>query len=208
VVRWDDPAIRADNEGVRLPASSIQVVHRSDPSGTTFVFSSYLDAAAAGASWGLGIGRTVRFPRGQGAEGSSGVIDAVKRTAGAIGYVQLSYARHEDVNVALLGNRAGDFQPPSPDAVSAALDAATLRQYGTVVRLNFRPDSPGAYPLATVTYLMFSRTKLEPAKARAIRHLATWAMTEGQRYAEPLGYTLVPRQFRVPALEAVAEPPG
>lgn len=208
VVRWDDPAIRADNEDARLPSQPIQVVYRADPSGTTSVFSSYLDAAA-GASWGLGAGRSViRFPRGQGVEGSSAVVDAVRRTTGTIGYVQLGYARREGVRVALVGNRAGQYLSPSPDAVSAALDTASLRSDSTVVRLNFGPDSPGAYPLATVSYLIFSRTALDAAKARALRHLATWAMTEGQRLAEPLGYTPVPRQWRVPALKAVDEPPG
>lgn len=207
LLRWDDPAIRADNGDARLPNLPVQVVHRSDASGTTSVFSSYMDTAA-GASWGLGHGETIRFPRGQGVEGSSATVAAVKRTAGAVGYVQLSYAKRGEAQVARLGNRAGDYQPPSTDAVSAALDTATVRPFSAVVRLNFRPDSPGAYPLATVTYLIFSRTKPDPAKARALRHFAAWAMTEGQRVAEPLGYTPVPRQFRVPAITAVDEPPA
>jgi phosphate transport system substrate-binding protein len=207
VVRWDDPAVRSDNEGVRLPNSLIQVFHRSDPSGTTYVLSSYFHSVAD-VAWGLPAAKTIRWVRGTGVAGSSGVVSAVRRTPGAIGYVQLSHAREASLPVARLGNRAGHYQAPTPDAVTAALDTASLRRHSTVVRLNFRTDSPGAYPLATVSYLMFPRAGQDPAKAQALRHFASWAMTEGQRITEPLGYAPVPRQFRVEALLAVEEPPG
>ena len=202
IVRWDDPSIQLDNPGVRLPSLGVQVVFRSDSSGTTNVFTSYLKAAAG---WDLGTGFDVRFPRGSGATGSDGVVAAVKRSSGAIGYVSTAHARQAGLPVALLGNRAGRFVGPTPEAVNAALAGATLRQFGTTVKLLFTPDSPGAYPLATLSYLLFPRKTSDPAKATALRHFGAWALSDGQRIAEQLGYTPVPRQFQLPALTAVEQ---
>ena len=156
--RWDDPDIREDNPDVRLPSLPIQVVHRSDRSGTTAVLTSYLRAAA---SWDLPTGTGARVPAGTGAGGSQGVVDAVKRTTGALGYVQLSYAQRASLPVALLGNRAGRFVAPTADAVGTALASAGRRKYGTTVELRFTPDAPGAYPLATLSYLVYRREGLE-----------------------------------------------
>ena len=204
IVRWDDPAVRADNPGARLPALGVSVVHRSDPSGTTAVFTRYLEAAGSG-GWGLRAGATVAFPRGTGARGSDAVAATIKRTAGTIGYVQLAHAQAAQLAVARIGNRAGNFVGPTTDAVNAALAGATLRGYSTAVDLLFTPDAPGAYPLATVTYLLFRRTGMEPAKVSALRHFAAWAVSEGQRFAEPLGYTRLPRHFQVPSLTELNE---
>ena len=203
ILHWDDVAIKADNDGVKLPSTSISVVSRSDPSGTTKVFSSYLSAAAGG-TWDLGSHDTVRFPRGTSAAGSSGVAAAVKKTTGAVGYVDLAHARQQGLGVAALGNRAGRFVDPTPDAVNAALAAANTRPFGTTAKLLFTPDSPGAYPLSTLSYLLFRRHGMAPDKAAALRHFAVWALGEGQRLAEPLGYTPVPRQLQVLALDALS----
>lgn len=202
ILRWDEPEIKADNPNVKLPSLAIQTIVRSDGSGTTQVFSSYLQETAG---WGLGVGLTVRFPRGQGVQGSEGVTSAVKRIAGAIGYVGLSHARKADLPVALLGNRAKQFVAPTPEAVNAALAGATLRPYGTVARLYFLPESPDAYPLSTFTYLIFRRTGLDPAVATALRHFAAWAVTDGQRYAEALGYVALPRTFSTASLNAIQQ---
>jgi phosphate transport system substrate-binding protein len=186
---------------VRLPTTSVLPVYRSDSSGTTNVFTSYLRAAAGG--WEQGSGFDVGFPRGQGAQGSDGVVAAVKRSAGAIGYVSPAHARREGLGVALLGNRAGRFLAPTTDAVNAALVGASGRPFGTTAKLLFTPDSPGAYPLATLSYVLFPRKMADPAKATALRHFAAWALAQGQRVAEQLGYTPVPRQFQVTALAEV-----
>lgn len=204
ITRWDDPALRADNPGARLPALSVSVVYRADGSGTTAIFSSYLDAAGSG-GWGLGRGDDVAFPRGTGVRGSEAAVAAVRRTNGAIGYVQLAHARRAGLPVARLGNRAGNFLAPTTDAVNATLAGATLRPASTTADLLFTPDAPGAYPLATVTYLLFRREGLEPDKVTALRHFAAWAVGEGQRFAEPLGYTRLPRQFQGPALTELNE---
>ncbi|MFP5317431.1 MAG: phosphate ABC transporter substrate-binding protein PstS [Acidimicrobiia bacterium] len=204
ITRWDDPAVRADNPGVRMPALAVSVVYRVDGSGTTSVFTSYLDAAGSG-GWGLGRGDDVVFPRGTGVRGSEAVVAAVRRTAGAVGYVQLAHAHQAGLPVARLGNRAGNFLAPTSDAVNATLAGATLRSASTTADLLFTPDAPGAYPLATVTYLLFRRDGLEPDKVTALRHFAAWAVGEGQRFAEPLGYARLPRQFQGPALTELNE---
>lgn len=204
IQRWDEAAVRADNPRVRLPALGVSVVFRSDGSGTSRVFTSYLDAAGSG-GWGLGTGARVVFPRGTGVRSSEAVVAAVRRTPGAVGYVQLAHARAAGLAVARLGNRAGNFLAPTAEAVSAALGAATLRDFSTTADLLFTPDAPGAYPLATFSYLLIRRNGLAPEKADALRHFAAWAVSEGQRFAEPLGYTRVPRVFQLPALTAVNE---
>jgi phosphate transport system substrate-binding protein len=202
IQRWDHPSIRADNEGLQLPSVPISVVFRADSSGTTAVFTAYLRAASEG-GWPLGVGRAARFPGGTAVNGSGGVVAAVQRVSGAVGYVQLSHAQRASLGVALLGNRAGQFVAPTANAVSAALVNAGIRQFGTTARLEFNTDSPGAYPLATFSYVMYRREGVESDKAAALRHFAAWALTEGQRVGEAIGYAPVPRQVLVPALTAI-----
>ena len=205
ITRWNDAAIRSDNGDLRLPDLPISVISRADESGTTALFTTYLAETSQG-GWSLGAGKLVRFPRGSAVSGSEAVAAAVARTSGAVGYVQLSWARRAGAGVALLGNRAGRFVEPTPEAVNAALLAGGLRPYGTTVNLQFNPDAPGAYPLAGFSYLMYRREPADPEKATALRHFAAWALSEGQRMAEPLGYTRVPRQFQIPGLSALQKP--
>jgi phosphate transport system substrate-binding protein len=202
IQRWDDPSIRSDNPNARLPSQPIGVVYRSDGSGTTKVFTAWLQAASG---WDYGSDFSVRFPRGQGARGSDGVVAAVKRASGTIGYVGLAQARQAGLGVALLGNRAGKFVAPTAEAMNAALAGGWTRPFGSAVNLLFTPESPGAYTLTTVTYLLYRKKMDDPAKLSAIRHFAAWALAEGQQLAEPLGYAPLPRQFRIPALAAAEQ---
>jgi phosphate ABC transporter phosphate-binding protein len=202
IARWDHPSIRADNPDIRLPNLGISVVHRADASGTSAVLGSFLEGFVA-RTWNLGEDVDMEFPVGQGVRGSQALAAAVKRTPGAFGYVQLSHARAASLQVALLGNRADRFVAPTPEAVEAAMAGSLLRPYGTTARLLYTPDAPGAYALATVSYLIYRRNGLDEAKAAALRHFAAWALTSGQQFAEPLGYHPVPRNFRVVALDAL-----
>ena len=202
ITRWDEPDIRADNPNVRLPNLGITTIVRSDSSGTTQWFTQYLQDTV---NWGLGVGFTSRFPRGQGAKGSDGMVNAVKRISGAIGYVGLSYAKSAGVPVALLQNQAKNYVGPTTAAVQAALNGASFRPFSTVARLFFLPESPGAYPLSTFTYIIYRRTGLDPAVATALRHFAGWAVASGQRAAEGLGYVPLPRQFANASLLAIQQ---
>lgn len=202
IARWDHPSIRADNPDVRLPSLPIQIVYRADASGTTSIFGSYLEGFVD-RTWNLGTDLDLAFPVGVGVNGSAAVAAAVRRSTGALGYVQLSHARAASLRVALLDNRAERFVAPTPEAVEAAMAGANRRPHGTTVRLLFTPDAPGSYSLATVSYVLFRKDGMDEAKAAALRHFVAWALTQGQQFAEPLGYHPVPRDFRVAALDAL-----
>ncbi len=202
VTRWNDPAIKAENPGASLPGSGIQVVHRSDGSGTTQVFTDYLKAAAP-AIWTFPSGKD--WPAdtaGTGAKGSDGVTAAVKQSVGAIGYSEPSFPKQAGLGIATIGNAAGRFVSPEAKAVSVALAAATVTPEGTL-KLNFTPASPEAYPISSTSYLMFYRSAPDPAKDVALKHFATWVLTEGQEYAEALDYAPLPDAVLASALGAV-----
>lgn len=202
ITRWNDAAIKATNPNASLPDSGIQVVHRSDGSGTTQVFTEYLEAVAPGV-WTFPTGKD--WPSGAagtGAKGSDGVTAAVKQSVGAIGYAEPSYPKQAGLGIATLRNEAGRFVGPEAEAVSAALAAATIKPDGTLT-LNFSPVSPVAYPISSPSYLMFYRSMSDPAKEAALRHFAEWALTDGQELAEGLDYAPLPEPVQVTALEAV-----
>jgi phosphate transport system substrate-binding protein len=202
ITRWNDPALKAENPGAPLPGSGIQVVHRSDGSGTTQVFTDYLKAVAPGI-WTFPSGKD--WPAdaaGTGAKGSDGVTAAVKQAGGAIGYSEPSFPKQAGLGIATVRNTAGRFVGPEAKAVSAALAAATVNPEGTL-KLNFSPVNPEAYPISSTSYLMFYRLGTDPPKDVALRHFATWALTEGQDLAEGLDYAPLPEPVQVTALGAV-----
>lgn len=202
VTRWDDAAVRADNPGVELPKAGIQVVHRSDGSGTTQVFTEYLRAAAPNV-WTFPVGKDwPAATAGTGAKGSDGVTAAVKQGVGAIGYAELSFPRQAGLGVALVGNPSGRFVGPTAAAVSAALATATVRPDNTLA-VNYTPDAADAYPISTVSYLLFYRDMGDPAKEAALKHFADWALTDGQKLAEELDYAPLPQSVSGPARAAV-----
>ncbi len=202
ITRWNDPAIAGENPSAALPASGIQVVHRSDGSGTTQVFTDYLKAVAP-AVWNFPSGKD--WPAGTagtGAKGSDGVTAAVKQSVGAIGYAEPSFPKQAQLGIATVRNQAGRFVGPDAGAVSAALAAATVTPEGTL-ELNFTPADPVAYPISSASYLMFYRTVSDQARVVALKHFAAWVLTEGQDLAEELDYAPLPRPVQVTALGAV-----
>ncbi len=202
ITRWNDPAIKGENASASLPASGIQVVHRSDGSGTTQVFTDYLKAAAP-AIWIFPSGKD--WPAdtaGTGAKGSDGVTAAVKQSAGSIGYSEPSFPKQAGLGIATVRNAGGRFVGPDARAVSAALAAATVTPEGTL-KLNFTPTSPEAYPISSASYLMFYRSAPDAAKDTALKHFATWVLTEGQALAESLDYAPLPEPIQISALGAV-----
>ena len=176
ITKWDDSAIKADNSGASLPSSGIQVVHRSDGSGTTAAFTAYLKDAAPSV-WTAGSGKDVPWPTGQGAKGSDGVTGAVKQTSGAIGYAEVSFAKGAGLGIALVKNRGGTFTGPTAAAVSAAIAD---------------PMDAKAYPIATQTYVLVAKKPADAAKAKLIRAFVLYALTSGQSSAESLYYAPLP----------------
>ncbi len=201
IAKWDDAAVKADNPGASLPGTGIQVVHRSDGSGTTQVFTSYLKAAAAPGLWDYPTDKDWHAPAGTGAKGSDGVTSAVKQGDGSVGYAEVSFPKQASLGTAQVKNKGGQFVAPTASAVTAALAEATANADGTLM-LNYTPASPTAYPISTTTYLLFYKDG-DPTKTAALKHFAQWVLTDGQKLAEGLDYAPLPQSVLTPALAVV-----
>jgi phosphate transport system substrate-binding protein len=200
IKKWDDPAIKATNSGATLPSEGIQVVHRSDGSGTTAAFTAYLTAVAPGV-WTFGSAKDVPWPTGQGAKGSDGVTAAVKQTEGAIGYAEVSYAKQSSLNMAKIKNSAGNFTAPDANAVSAALASATVPA-NLKVSINYAPTDPVAYPITTDTFALVPQKPADPAKGKLLKDFILYALGAGQQAAPGLDYAPLPPAILGPAMTA------
>jgi phosphate transport system substrate-binding protein len=194
VTKWNDPAIRALNPGVTLPDLAITVVHRSDGSGTTSIFTSYLSAISSTWKTKVGAGKSVSWPVGLGGKGNDGVGGMIAQTKGGIGYIELVYAVQTDMPVATLKNASGAFVAPSLASAAAAAAGVALPNDLRVLIVN----SPGAdaYPISAFTWILVykeqnynSRTL---AQAQALKKLLTWILNEGQSLNEALSYARLP----------------
>jgi len=194
VTRWNDSRIQALNPGMQLPARDILVVHRTDGSGTTFVFTDYLSSASSTWLSRVGRGKSVRWPTGLGGKGNEGVAGQVRQTPGAIGYVEQVYAQQNNLSTAAIRNRAGDFVLPTIDATMAAAGAvADQLGAGGEFRVSI-VDAEGAqaYPIASFTYLLIPRHIEDCTRARSLADLTRWALTDGDQMARELGYAPLP----------------
>lgn len=190
---WNDPAIKAENKGKKLPSTAITVAHRSDGSGTTENFTKYL-AAAAPNVWTLGSGATVSWPADtQAGNGNAGVGQIVKGTAGAIGYVDFSDAKALKLSFASLKNKDGKYVAPSLKATSAALGTGKVE-----ANLLYNPlNAPGedAYPIAAPTWLLVYKNQSDPAKAAAIKSFLNFMYGDGQKLAPSVDYAPLPKSL-------------
>lgn len=193
ITRWDDPAIKAENSGATLPSTPIQVVHRSDGSGTTAAFTAYL-AEAAPSVWSFGSGKDVPWPTGQGAKGSDGVTAAVKQGNGAIGYAEVSFAKGAGLGMAKIKNAAGAFVAPEGEAVSAALAEAEVPS-DLKIKVNYAPKAPAAYPISTTTFVIVPEKPADAAKAKLLRSFILYALGQGQQAADSLYYAPLPQSL-------------
>lgn len=194
ITRWNDPRIAAHNRGAVLPAIPIVVVHRSDGSGTTYVWTDYLSKVSEAWARRVGRGTSVAWPVGLGAKGNEGVMATVKQTPGAIGYVELGYALANQAPAAAIRNRAGVFVSPTTETITAAASGAMeTMDPDTDFRVSIT-DPPGAdaYPVASFTWVLVRREQSDSSKARALVEFLWWAFTEGQKEAARLGYAPLP----------------
>ena len=194
VNRWNDKRLVELNPGIPLPDSEIVVVHRSDGSGTTYVFTDYLSSVSEEWAAGPGRGKEVRWPTGIGAKGNEGVTGQVKQLPGSIGYLELAYARQNKLPVARIRNASGNMVAPTIEAISAAAK-------GIVERLGSDTDyrvsivnSPvaEAYPIASFTWLLVYEVQSDPAKGKTLVDFMRWMYTEGQKRAAALDYAPLP----------------
>ena len=196
---WNDPKITKDNSAANLPNSPISFVHRSDGSGTTSIFTNHLKAACP--NWKAGAGKSIEWPVGTGAKGNEGVAAAVQQTQGAIGYNEYSYAKENKIQFATLQNKAGQFITPSPESATKAIEGVPVPE-NLVISV---PDPQGAdaYPIVGLTYLLLYGQYDDPAKADALKNMVKWALTNGDQYAEQLGYIPLPDELQTKVLTTV-----
>jgi len=194
VTKWNDPRIAALNKGVPLPNRDIVVVHRSDGSGTSYVFTDYLTTVSAGWKGGPGKGKDVKWPVGLGGKGNEGVTGQVKQTPGAIGYVELAYARQNKLPTAAVRNAAGKFVEPSIDAVTAAAAGVVQKlPPSSDYRISI-VNAPGAdaYPISSFTWILLYKTQPNAAKGKALLDFLHWALHDGEQLASSLDYAPMP----------------
>jgi len=190
--KWNDPAIAALNPGGGLPATDINVVHRSDGSGTTFIWTNYLSKMSPEWKSAVGEGASVNWPVGVGGKGNEGVASYVQRIQGSIGYVEYAYVLQNRMTYALVKNREGSFVAPSARAFQAAAAGADWKAApGMYLILT---DAPGkdAWPIAGATFILMHKTQERPQSARQVLKFFDWAFTQGDRLAEELDYVPMP----------------
>ncbi|MGZ6124789.1 MAG: phosphate ABC transporter substrate-binding protein PstS [Myxococcales bacterium] len=191
ITRWNDAAIARDNPGIELPGMAITVVHRSDGSGTTYVWTDYLSKVSPEWKAGPGTGKSVNWPVGLGGKGNEGVTGTVKQTEGAIGYVELAYANQNKIVPAAIRNREGAWVKPTIESVSlAAAKVEMPDDYRVSITDGAGKD---AYPIASFTYLLVYREQPDTAKGAALLEFLWWAIHDGQGSAGALDYAPLPK---------------
>ncbi|NLE11935.1 MAG: phosphate ABC transporter substrate-binding protein PstS [Actinobacteria bacterium] len=201
ITSWNDAKVAALNPGVTLPDKPIQVVHRSDSSGTTSIFTGYL--AQVSSEWAdtVGGGKEVQWPVGIGGQGNDGVAAVVQQQAGSIGYVELSYATESGLTMATLQNQAGNFIIPSLESTSAA---AVGVEFPEDLRFSVS-NSTGeqAYPIVGATWILVYEKMKDAAKVDALKAWLTWSLNEGTAIAEELGYAPLSEELKALALAKI-----
>src|SRR5262245_41988687 len=192
VTKWNDPAIAKVNAGVNLPATDITVAHRSDGSGTTYIFMDFLAKLSPEWKQKVGVATAVNWPTGVGGKGNEGVSGLVSQTPGSIGYVELIYALQNKVSYGSVQNMAGEFVTASVEAVSlAAAEAAKSMPADFRVSITNAPGK-GVYPISSFTWLLLYENPKDKAQAKAMVDFVKWALSDGQKFAPDLGYAPLP----------------
>jgi phosphate transport system substrate-binding protein len=198
ITNWNDARLASINAGLTLPSQDIIVVHRSDGSGTSFVFTDYLSKVSADWQQKVGKGTSPNWPVGLGGRGNDGVSATVSQTPGAVGYVELAYATINKIPFGTLRNSSGNWIVPSLEGVTAAA-AGAMKEMGpnTDFRVSITNSSGAqAYPIASFTWLLVHKTHSDAAKAGALVQFIWWVETEGQTKAPELGYAPLPKDLR------------
>lgn len=200
--KWNDAAIRAVNRGVTLPETDIAVVHRSDGSGTTFVWTEYLSKVNADWKAAPGAASTVQWPVGTGAEGNEGVAETVQRTPNSVGYVELVYALRRQLSYGTVRNAAGQFVQADLTSLTAAGNTAAAQMTGDFRVSMTNAPGKGAYPIASFTWWLLPKDAAGAKRAQEIE-LLQWMLTSGQKECSALGYAPLPKAVATRELQAV-----
>jgi len=202
ITKWNDKAITSVNPGVNFPDRDIIVVHRSDGSGTTFIWTDYLSKVSPEWKSQVGSGTSVKWPIGLGGKGNEGVAGSVRQLQGAIGYVELIYAVQNNITYGSVRNAAGTFLKASLDGVTAA--AASVPKMPADFRVSIT-NAPGkdAYPISSFTYLLIPVQSKDPAKGKVLADFLNWMVTEGQTMTTQLTYASLPQNVAAKVKEAI-----
>jgi len=192
VKKWNDPAIAKLNPGVKLPVTDITVVHRSDGSGTTYIFMDYLSKISPEFKTTVGVNTSVNWPVGVGGKGNEGVSGLVSQTPGSIGYVELIYALQTKIPFGAVQNAAGEFVKASVDSVTKAAAAAAANMPADFRVSITNAEGAGSYPISSFTWILLYENPTDKAAAKATVDFMHWALTDGEKYAADLGYAPLP----------------
>jgi phosphate transport system substrate-binding protein len=206
ITRWNDPAIAKLNAGVALPDSNITVVHRSDGSGTTYIWADYLAKVSPEWKSKVGVGTSPSWPVGVGGKGNEGVSGLVTQTPGSIGYIELVYALQNKIDHGQVQNATGEFVTASAESVTAAAAAAAPTMPADFRVSITNAEGVGAYPISSFTWLLFYENPTDKTHAKTMVDFMRWALTDGQKFATELRYASLPTavvQLEMVALDTI-----
>jgi phosphate transport system substrate-binding protein len=194
VTKWNDAALVKLNSGVNLPGTDITVVHRSDGSGTSYIWVDYLAKVSPEWKSKVGVATSVNWPTGIGGKGNEGVAGLVTQTPGSVGYVELIYALQNKISYGMVQNLAGEFVKASEQSVTAAASAAAGKMPADFRVSITNAEGKGVYPISSFTWLLLYENPKDKAQAKVMLEFMNWALTEGQKSAGQLGYAPLPAE--------------
>ena len=205
VTKWNDQAIAGANPGVKLPGDDIVVVHRSDGSGTSYIWTDYLSKVSPDWQTKVGKGTSVNWPAGLGGKGNEGVSALIQQTPGSLGYVELIYAVQNKIPYGKVKNSSGAFVKADLASVSAAA-AAAAKFIPDDFRVSItNPEGKAAYPIASFTWLLIPSKFSDSAKRDVVKDFLKWALTDGQQYCEALAYAKLPKEVVTKEMKAIEQ---
>jgi phosphate transport system substrate-binding protein len=205
IKKWNDPALVKLNPSARLPATDITVVHRSDGSGTTYIWVDYLAKVSPEWKKRVGVATSVNWPTGVGGKGNEGVSGLVQQVPGSIGYVELIYALQNKIAYGSVQNLAGEFVRASTQSVTAAAAGAAAKMPADFRVSITNAEGKGAYPISSFTWLLLYENPKDKAQSKAMVDFMKWALADGQKYATELGYAPLPPEVVKMELAALAK---
>jgi phosphate transport system substrate-binding protein len=205
ITKWNDPAITGANPGVKLPSDDIVVVHRSDGSGTTYIWTDYLSKISPEWQTKVGKATSVNWPVGLGGKGNEGVAGLIQQTPDSVGYIELIYAIQNKIAYGRVKNSSGAFVKADLVSVSAAAAAASKFMPDDFRVSITNPEGKAAYPIASFTWLLIPAKFGDAAKRDAVKDFLKWMMTDGQQYCEGLAYAKLPKEVVTKEMKAIAQ---
>ena len=205
ITKWNDPAIAAANQGMKLPNQDIVVVHRSDGSGTSYIWTDYLSKVSPEWQQKVGKGTSVNWPVGLGGKGNEGVSALVQQTPGSLGYIELIYAIQNHISYGKVKNSAGGFVKADLASVSAAASGAAKTMPDDFRVSITNAEGKNAYPISSFTWLLIPSKFSDAAKRDVVKDFLKWMMTDGQQYTEALSYAKLPKEVVAKEMKAIAQ---